>query len=277
VTETARSELQLRILSGIAMAAIAIGAAWLGGPIFAIIWTAVSLVVVLEWLKIVWPDAPLPVRLLACAAVVALAGAVFFQNGWMAFIAFDCALVSVWFSAAGRRKDVALGLLYAGALAAAVVACRGHMVSGMIVIFWLFAAVWGTDTLAYFSGRALGGPKLWPAVSPKKTWSGAIGGLLGAVILCIFVLRAFGVPVGWHHILLSFAFSVATQAGDLFESSIKRRFGVKDSGTLIPGHGGAMDRLDGFIFAVAIAMIYGLVRSGGVAKIPDMLLGAPIL
>jgi phosphatidate cytidylyltransferase len=273
VTEAVRSELQLRVMSAIAMAAVAIGTAWLGGPVFATVWTIIALVVLKEWVGIVWPDATIPVRTLATGAVFFLAMATYSQNYWLAFIGFDLAAVSVAFSASGRRKDIAIGLVYAGALAASVIACRGHVSAGMIVIFWLFASVWGTDTLAYFTGRALGGPKLWPAVSPKKTWSGAIGGLVGAILLSYIVFRACGLTMTWFHVALTLAFSVATQAGDLFESSIKRRFGVKDSGSIIPGHGGAMDRLDGFIFAVAVALICGLILSGGLAGVPAALLG----
>lgn len=273
MTEPARSELQLRIMSAIAMAAVAIGTAWLGGPVFATVWTIVALVVLKEWVGIVWPEAPPVVRALAAGAVFLAAAAAYAQNGWIAFVAFDLAVIVVWFSDEKRRKDMAVGLIYAGALAASVVACRGHVPAGMIVIFWLFAAVWGTDTLAYFTGRALGGPKLWPAVSPKKTWSGAIGGLVGAILLSYIVLRVCGVTMSSFHFALTLAFSVATQAGDLFESAIKRRFGVKDSGSIIPGHGGAMDRLDGFIFAVAAALICGVILSGGLAGVPAALLG----
>jgi phosphatidate cytidylyltransferase len=272
VTEAVRSELQLRIISAFAMAAVAIGTAWLGGPVFATVWTIVALVVLKEWVGIVWPEAPLPVRALATGAVFFAAMAAYSQNFWLAFIGFDLGAIAVAFSVSGRRKDIAVGLIYAVALAASVIACRGHIPAGMIVICWIFAAVWGTDTLAYFTGRALGGPKLWPAVSPKKTWSGAIGGLVGAVLLSFVVLKAFGISVRPSHIILTLLFSVATQSGDLFESAIKRRFGVKDSGSIIPGHGGAMDRLDGFIFAVALALVCGLIGAGSFSGVPAALL-----
>ncbi|MGL4241831.1 MAG: phosphatidate cytidylyltransferase, partial [Beijerinckiaceae bacterium] len=130
------------------------------------------------------------------------------------------------------------------------------------------AVVWGTDTCAYFTGRTLGGPKLWPAVSPKKTWSGAIGGLVGGAALGLIVLSAAGIGLKWQHVALSLAFSVATQAGDLFESALKRRYDVKDAGSIIPGHGGVMDRLDGFIFAAALAAVVGVAR-GGLSNAPQ--------
>jgi phosphatidate cytidylyltransferase len=130
-------------------------------------------------------------------------------------------------------------------------------------MLWMFAVVWTSDVAAYFTGRGLGGPKLWPAVSPKKTWSGFFGGLVGGTLAGLMVVSAATglgwLPVAplWAVALASALASVASQAGDLGESALKRRFGVKDSGQLIPGHGGAMDRLDGF-WAVAVLAALGL-------------------
>jgi phosphatidate cytidylyltransferase len=124
--------------------------------------------------------------------------------------------------------------------------------------------VWSTDILGYLVGRLVGGPKLWPLVSPKKTWSGAIGGTLGAAVAGLLVARANSLalaPVA----VLSILLSAAAQAGDLMESALKRRFNVKDASHLIPGHGGVMDRLDGFIVAAFLAALIGLAR-GGVAN-----------
>jgi phosphatidate cytidylyltransferase len=133
---------------------------------------------------------------------------------------------------------------------------------GFAAIVFLFAVVWLTDITAYFCGRALGGPKLMPQVSPNKTWSGAIGGVAGALI--------GGTSVAWYAGIgnlaavaaVALALSVASQAGDLFESALKRRFDAKDASGLIPGHGGVMDRVDGFVFAVTVAVLIGLARGG---------------
>ena len=136
--------------------------------------------------------------------------------------------------------------------------------SGLVVVAMLFAVVWGTDIFAYFGGRLIGGPKLWPAVSAGKTWSGTITGVVSGAALGLAAARA-GVGEGLAlapMFLTCLAMAAVSQAGDLFESAIKRRYGVKDSSNLIPGHGGVMDRLDGFTFAVIFTAGLGLVRAG---------------
>jgi phosphatidate cytidylyltransferase len=133
---------------------------------------------------------------------------------------------------------------------------------GMAALLILFAIVWTTDIAGYFAGRAIGGPKLAPALSPKKTWSGAIAGLIGAAIViavsALYITGAQTVPL----VVLAVVLSIASQAGDLAESALKRRFNVKDASQIIPGHGGVMDRLDGFWAAVVCAAIIGLARGG---------------
>ena len=121
--------------------------------------------------------------------------------------------------------------------------------------------VWATDIGGYFAGRLIGGPKLWPQVSPKKTWAGAIGGFAASLgVAAGFAAFNFGkiVPL----LLLGAVLSIASQLGDLFESAVKRRFGVKDSSHIIPGHGGLMDRLDGFVAAIVLAAVFGFLRGG---------------
>lgn len=118
-----------------------------------------------------------------------------------------------------------------------------------------------TDIGGYFAGRGIGGPKLWPRVSPKKTWAGAIGGFAASIVVA-GGFAAFGLGKIGPILLLGAALSIVSQFGDLFESAVKRRFGVKDSGHIIPGHGGLLDRLDGFVAAVVMAAIFGLLRFG---------------
>jgi phosphatidate cytidylyltransferase len=121
--------------------------------------------------------------------------------------------------------------------------------------------VWATDIGGYFAGRGFGGPKLWPRVSPKKTWAGAIGGLVASLgVAAGFAALGLGKTVPL--LLLAAALSSVSQLGDLFESAVKRAFGVKDSSQIIPGHGGLLDRLDGFVFAVVIAALIGFLRHG---------------
>jgi phosphatidate cytidylyltransferase len=134
-------------------------------------------------------------------------------------------------------------------------------------MLFIFAVVWATDIFAYFIGRAIGGPKLAPPISPGKTWSGAIGGTLASVLAGLAVVYLAGEPVGFGLVAVILLLSIASQIGDLFESWIKRRFGVKDSSRLIPGHGGVMDRVDGLVSACFVAFLVGLALSaanGGV-------------
>ena len=133
---------------------------------------------------------------------------------------------------------------------------------GLLAMMFLFAVVWATDIVAYFVGRAVGGPKLVPRVSPKKTWSGAIGGTVAAVIWRSPSPRRRRFRNCLQSQCSRSFCRLSAQAGDLFESFVKRRFGAKDSGHLIPGHGGLMDRLDGFIAASVLAALIGLARGG---------------
>jgi phosphatidate cytidylyltransferase len=161
-----------------------------------------------------------------------------------------------------RRVWTAAGIPYAGLLGMAPIVLRNDVQYGFLAIVFLFAVVWATDIVAYFVGRAVGGPKLAPRISPKKTWSGAIGGTVAAIAAALLVGVVGGLPNLPAVALIAAAASALAQAGDLFESAIKRRFGAKDSGHLIPGHGGLMDRLDGFVAAAALAALIGLVHGG---------------
>ena len=146
-----------------------------------------------------------------------------------------------------------MGALYAGALVVSVTLLRISPAYGFAAILWIFAVVWGADVTAYFAGRTIGGPRLWPSVSPGKTWSGAIiGALAGAVLgLMLSAWTNRFIPLFW----LGLATAIMSALGDLFESALKRRFGVKDSSGLIPGHGGLMDRLDAFVAASVFAAV----------------------
>ena len=138
-------------------------------------------------------------------------------------------------------------------------------IGGAQSIFWVLAVVWATDIGAYACGRILGGPKLVPAISPNKTWSGAVGGLISGVLASAAVLFwGYGQQIMVGLVLLAAGLSVVSQIGDLFESALKRRYQVKDSGGLIPGHGGVMDRFDGLWAAAPVAAVFCLVLKGGV-------------
>jgi phosphatidate cytidylyltransferase len=156
---------------------------------------------------------------------------------------------------------IAGAIPYAGALGLAPIVLRSDEQDGFLAVIFLFAVVWTTDIVAYFAGRAAGGPKLMPLVSPNKTWSGALAGTLAAVVVAVIFAETAGLAA-FALAMLAVILSICAQAGDLFESFLKRRFGAKDSSHLIPGHGGLMDRLDGFVTAGVVATLIGLARGG---------------
>jgi phosphatidate cytidylyltransferase len=159
------------------------------------------------------------------------------------------------------REWLAAGLAYIALAMAYLTILRDSELHGFPMVLWLVLVVVAADVGAYFTGRLIGGPKLWPAVSPGKTRSGAIGGLVAALAVGL----AFGAIHDWALLRLaglSLAVAVASQLGDLLESAVKRRFGVKDASRLIPGHGGLMDRLDGVMGAIWLFALYDLAGGG---------------
>lgn len=207
----------------------------------------------------------LALRIASAAVLAPVAIGAAYVGGWpfMGFWAAAGLIVAwEWARMVTGPAWIVSGVVYALALFAAPVLLRADPEFGLLAIVLLFAIVWSTDVFGYFAGRAIGGPKLMPAVSPKKTWAGAVGGTLGAMIAAVIVARLFGsfgiMAVAGIALLLS----VCAQAGDLFESFVKRKFGVKDSSQIIPGHGGVMDRLDGFWAAAVVGCLIGLARGG---------------
>jgi phosphatidate cytidylyltransferase len=199
-----------------------------------------------------------------CAGAVAAAGLlVWLDRPISALLMLGLgALAAAIFAPSALRLWVTLGIGYAGAMLLAPILLRHDAAYGFAVIVLLFAIVWSTDVCGYFAGRAFGGPKLMPVVSPKKTWSGAIAGTAGAMIVGLLVASPFGSFNTVAMLAITFVLSVLAQFGDLFESWVKRQFGAKDSSRLIPGHGGVMDRLDGFWAAAVAGCLIGLMRGG---------------
>jgi phosphatidate cytidylyltransferase len=265
-------ELMPRILSALVLAPLAIAAAWLpssgyptaGAWVFGIFWLIAAIAVWWEWTTLVsGPGNRLLFLLGSSALVLALAVAEFSTARTrtpMLIIALGTLAAAV-FARAERRIWVAAGMLYAGALLTAPIILRRDPEFGFVAILFLFALVWASDIAGYFAGRTFGGPKLAPRISPNKTWSGAIGGVVGAMLAGCAVAAWAGIDNLLAIALVAFGLSAAAQAGDLFESAIKRRFGAKDASHLIPGHGGVMDRLDGFLVAAAVAMALGVTRA----------------
>ena len=254
-----------RLASGVVLAAFALAALAAGGDIFVLFWTLAGMAVFWEWQTIVGGPAR---RARLCVGWLALAAVGWFVSVTTIDRAMLCLIASAVVLAAlggpGFRIWSAFGVIYAGALVVAIGSLRLSL-DGFYAIFWLFAVVWGADTAAYAGGRSIGGPKLWPRVSPGKTWSGFLIGVVGGALFGVGTLAvAGGISRGsWPWLLgMGLCAAVVSQAGDLFESAVKRRFDVKDASHLIPGHGGVMDRLDGFIAAGVLVALVGGLRSG---------------
>jgi phosphatidate cytidylyltransferase len=258
-----RSDLGLRVVSSLVLAPLALGAAYLGGWMFAAFWGIAAIGVLVEWGRIVGEARRAGVMI---AGVLALAAATILaaqRHCDLALLAIGIGMVAAAaLATGGRRVWNAAGVAYAGAIAVAPIILRADSTLGLTAVVVIFAVVWATDILGYCVGRVIGGAKLAASISPKKTWSGSIGGTLGAV-LAILAIAAYAhlqnlAILGFLAVILS----VASQAGDLCESAIKRRFGVKDASHIIPGHGGLMDRLDGFVAAASLAALIGVARGG---------------
>jgi phosphatidate cytidylyltransferase len=264
--EQGSRNLLLRIGAAVVLAPATLAIAYAGGWLWATLATAASIGLYVEWLMIVGAARE---RRVAIAGGVALAIAgLCLASGRieasLVVLALGCA-AATWL-APERRLWAAAGFFYASAAEVASVLVRLDEAWGFVALILILLVVWVTDIGGFFAGRGLGGPKLWPRVSPKKTWAGALGGFAASLVVAAgFVVAGFSKaePLKLGPILLvGAALSVVSQLGDLFESAVKRRFGVKDSSQLIPGHGGLMDRLDGFVAAVVVAAIFGFLRGG---------------
>jgi phosphatidate cytidylyltransferase len=252
-----------RVAAAVAMGSVAVAATWIGGFLFAAFWWLASIVVLWEWQRLVGGERLIVARVGAGAVALALAALSALHDsiaGVVAALILGAAAVG-WI--AGGRQGIwaAAGVLYAGALVASVGLLRVSPSFGMASILWLFAVVWGADIAAYFAGRLIGGPRLWPRVSPGKTWAGAIVGAFTGAVLGLML-------AAWTNRLaalfwLGLATAIVSELGDLFESALKRRFGVKDSSGLIPGHGGLMDRLDAFTSASFFAAVVAILHPKG--------------
>ena len=258
-----RSNLMLRVVSSLVLAPLAIAGAYFGGIAFIAFWAIAALAVLWEWDTLVCAEDRNPV--MATGAVTLAGSALLLTLGRpgvaVAIIALGFFGVATLASRA-RRVWCASGLAYAAVLLMAPVLLRCDASLGFAAILFVFVIVWLTDITAYFVGRSVGGPKLLPRVSPNKTWSGAVGGTVAAIVGGVVVAWQFGVEGLAPIAAVAFVLSVVSQAGDLAESAIKRRFNAKDASQLIPGHGGLMDRLDGFVAAAAAGALIGMAHGG---------------
>lgn len=259
-------ELRLRIYSAVVMIVVVVAATWLGGYAFRFLAAAMGLLIYYEWSTITrLAEKSLRADAFGWLSLALIALNLLFGSDDLTVPLFAGLVVTTLIPPLLRRGSwwQPAGVFYAGLSAISLSAIRGEDSLGFIAMLFVFLVVWATDILAYFVGRAVGGPKLAPRISPGKTWSGAIGGTLAGVAAGVLLASAHFQDVGLWVVMIAFILSVAGQIGDLFESFIKRRFGVKDSSRLIPGHGGVMDRVDGLVFACFAAFFLALAVSAG--------------
>lgn len=259
--EKGSRNLMMRVLAALVLAPAAIAIAYAGGWLWLGLVTLAAIGLYVEWLTIVGARTP---RVMAAGIMTLVGAAIWLGVGRIGatYVLVVLGVIVAALLSPHRRGWAALGGCYALAALIASVMLRLDPVWGFTALMFVLLIVWASDIGGYFAGRGIGGPKLWPRVSPKKTWAGAIGGF--ALSLAVAAgFAAFGLGKVGPLLLLAAVLSIASQLGDLFESAVKRRFGVKDSSHIIPGHGGLMDRLDGFVAAVVLAAIFGLLRGGG--------------
>ncbi|MGE0257311.1 MAG: phosphatidate cytidylyltransferase [Alphaproteobacteria bacterium] len=275
--------LQLRILSSLVLAPVAIGAVWFGWPFLPVVTAAAAAVMAWEWGRLC------RVARSAAAASRAITSGTFLLPA-SGLLLIGAVLAAVAAAAIGAIA-VGIGLCVAGAAAVFMVARREHGAhpawlalgavwialpcvlllwlaqrdqSGQATLLWILAVVWATDIGAYAFGSRIGGPRLAPRWSPRKTWAGLLGGVLCAALAGGAAGWLFGGTAVLPLVILSAALAIVGQFGDLAESAAKRRFGVKDSSDLIPGHGGLLDRLDGLLAVIPAVALLAALRGGSV-------------
>lgn len=264
------ADLRPRVLSALVMIAVGVGAIWAGGLVFQALIVVVCGLMGWELARMTGTTGSLPAVLIGLVAAAAMAAALWLSQGprLMTSLALPLALPLILLI--GPRRDRLVTALYSLAISYGCLAFLILSDGDRGPILWLLAIVITSDVAGYFAGRMIGGPKFWPRISPKKTWSGTIAGWIGAALLGLLFLN-------WHDLPLAVLFApllaFAGQMGDIAESAIKRRAGVKDSSALIPGHGGVLDRFDALLFAapLMLVMVVGVMAS----EMPDPAVAAP--
>lgn len=252
--------LLMRILAAAVLVPLTLVCAYLGGWLWAALVTLAVIGLDIEWLMVVGAGGEVRTAA-ACATALALSG-VCLALGRLEAALFVSLLGVVGIALLSTRRGWSVaGFIYAAAAQFAAIGVRADPEMGFVALTFVLLIVWATDIGGYFAGRGIGGPKLWPRVSPNKTWAGAIGGFAGSLVVA-GGFAASGLGRTLPLLAVAGVLSIAGQLGDLFESAVKRRFGVKDSSHLIPGHGGLMDRLDSLVAALVLAMIFGFLRHG---------------
>lgn len=265
-------DLRKRALSAIVLAPAAVLCVWLGANAYTFLLALGAAILTWEWVHlcglrtVTMPGAAVPAAVLLAGTLAVL------EYPLAAWLLLGGGFLLTWVSAAGLRgRDrprqpalrLALGVLYIGIAGLCLIELRHENEAGRANLVFLLLVVWASDIGAYLAGRALGGPLLWPQVSPAKTWSGSAGGLLLAMAIGAALAPELAPGSPARAAAAAAVLAVATQAGDLLESGIKRHFNVKDTSSLIPGHGGLLDRLDGLLAAAPAAMLLALLIGYG--------------
>ncbi len=258
------SDLGLRSLSAAVLIPAVIADVWVGGAWFSLLVALLGVLVAFEWTNIVHRQDPLQFALHAlaalCAVLLPLTAGLAAALAAIAVLWIASAALATYQEGAGVWRF--LGVPYASIPAIALMLLRNDAEMGALAILWVMVTVWAADTLAYFAGRIIGGPKLAPVLSPKKTWAGLGGAIAGSAAASVIFTSIAGLGGIAALALLAGGLAVVEQGGDLFKSAMKRHYGVKDSGRIIPGHGGIIDRVDGLMAVAVAAAIIGLARSG---------------
>ncbi|MGB3720759.1 MAG: phosphatidate cytidylyltransferase [Hyphomicrobiaceae bacterium] len=253
------SDLKPRIISGVLLGLLALGLTYAGTVTFAALVIAIALAMAWEWGRVVRGPEIDPACIVhsAIVAAAALLAALGYAALGLVLIVMGAILVGLLrFSEGGRLS--ALGVPYVGIPAVSLLWIRADVSYGFLAVLFVLLVVIATDTFAYFGGRAIGGPRLWPRVSPNKTWSGFLAGITAGTLVGV-VFAFFLEEASYAHLAATaFVLALVSQAGDLAESALKRGFGVKDASALLPGHGGFLDRMDGVVFAATAAALIAL-------------------
>ncbi|WP_428484035.1 phosphatidate cytidylyltransferase [Rhodopila sp.] len=270
-TSAARwGDLRTRVLSAAIMVPLALGCVWIGGMAFAGLVALTTIGMAHEWLRLCRaPSGPRPVLMFASLPLAVFLAALGEAGFAVALLALITLLGCIRRGAQGNdraiRRLLPFGVPYIGLGAVALIWLRGLPGDGRNAVIVLLLVIWATDVGAYVAGRAIGGRRIAPGISPGKTWSGSVGGLFAGMavgFLAAGLLNA--ADVRWLSALLAGLIGCVGQAGDLFESALKRRFNVKDSGSMIPGHGGLLDRLDAVLAAAPATVLLAFALGRGV-------------
>ena len=261
-------DLATRTGSAIVLMPLALYAIWEGGIWFQMFLGVLAVLIAHEWAAIVHNNSQ---RAFAVLALAGLSGVFVTEtqgldSACLAILVLWLVSALMWLVNAGQGTIWSLlGVFYVGLPMIALVLLREDETTGRWAVLWCFAIVWAADIFAYFFGRILGGPKLAPQLSPKKTWAGLLGAVVGAGLVSGVLAFFWGYNAFWL-ILIAGAAALIEQVGDIFESALKRRYGVKDSGNFIPGHSGVLDRVDGLLAVALFIAVIGFIHRAGNAS-----------